>query len=247
MFSDAPPTIISAKSEVPVFVFCDHATNHIPYEFEKLGLSDKDLNRHIAWDIGAATLTRQISNTFGAASLLAGFSRLLIDPNRDLNSPGLIPKISDALPIPGNQNLNQTQINVRIEQFYKPYHQALEIEFDKLTARFFDPLIVSVHSFTPQMASGEKRDLDIGLLWKVDKEKALRIKAEIESIYPYQVGLNKPYSALKLNHTIDKHIIPRGLRHITFEVKQDLIDTKAKVKKMANHLSKVLAHFIRSH
>ncbi len=245
MFDDAPYIVLPAKSNSPVFVFCDHATNHIPESLNNLGLNDVDLSRHIAWDIGAETLTRQFCKTYGAAGLLAGFSRLVIDPNRVVDTDGSIPEISDNTIIPGNQNLNANQKNKRIEQFYKPYHNALEAQLDAAQARFIDPLIISIHSFTPEMASGQKRELDIGLLWKADPDKAHRLKAEIERIHPYHIELNEPYSALHLNHTIDHHVIARGLRHTTLEIRQDLIDTEAKALAMAEHLTKALNHFIR--
>lgn len=245
MFDDAPYIILPAKSHSPVFVFCDHATNHIPNELDRLGLSDVDLNRHIAWDIGAEALTRQFCKTFGAAGLLAGFSRLVIDPNRALGTAGSIPSISDNTPIPGNQNLSKDAIKYRQDQFYNPYHAALEAQLDAAQDRFIDPLIVSLHSFTPQMSGGKKRELDIGLLWKADPDKARRLKEEIKRIYAYKVELNEPYSALHLNHTIDHHVIPRGLRHTTIEVRQDLIDTEAKALKVAKQLTAALNHFIR--
>ncbi|PHR92942.1 MAG: N-formylglutamate amidohydrolase [Robiginitomaculum sp.] len=245
MFNEAPYSIVPEKSGSPVFCFCDHATNHVPSVYENLGLIDADLNRHIGWDIGAEALTRQFCATFGSAGLLAGFSRLLIDPNRDLDSEMLISETSDGTPIPGNLNLSPEDRQIRIDHFYAPYHQALETQLDRAQERYVDPLIISIHSFTPKPDQGVQRELDIGLLWKVDAEKAVRLKAEIERIHPYVIGLNKPYSALKLNHTMDRHVIPRGLRHITLEIRQDLIDTAAKSQIMAQHLSQALDHFIR--
>ncbi len=203
------------------------------------------MQRHIAWDIGAEILTREFCKTYGAAGLLAGFSRLLIDPNRPENHETAIPEISDGTIIPGNQNLSKSEINKRINRFYKPYHNALEMCLDEAEARTTDPLIISIHSFTPEMNNGDKRNLDIGLLWKADEDKAIRIKHEIEKIHPYKIKLNQPYSALHLNHSIDKHIIPRGLRHTTLEVRQDLIDNKQKALKMAEHLTDALNHFIK--
>lgn len=244
MFRDAPYIKIPANGPSALFVFCDHATNHVPESLHKLGLSDKDLNRHIAWDIGAETLTRMFCKTFGAAGVLAGFSRLVIDPNRALSSPDLIPEFSDGTIIPGNQNLSDSERKDRVEKYYEPYHQALEAGLDAAEARALDPLILSIHSFTRRMTTGGQRELDIGLLWKVDQEKALRVKGEIEAVYPYKVELNQPYSALHLNHTMDRHVIPRGLRHITFEVCQDLIDTEEKAQRVANHLTLAMKHFI---
>ncbi len=245
MSSDSPFIVLPAKSCSPVFVFCDHATNHIPAKYNNLGLGEKDLQRHIAWDIGAENLTRQFCHTYGAAGLLAGFSRLLIDPNRPTNSKTSIPEISDGLAVPGNQNIADTDRVQRIKHFYTPYHAALEAQLDAVEARALDPFIISIHSFTPEMANGDKRDMEIGLLWKVDEDKARRVKHEIERVHPYKVALNEPYSALHLNYTMDRHIIPRGLRHTTLEVRQDLIDTEAGALRVARHLTKALNHFIK--
>lgn len=245
--SEHPPyVILPATTDCPVFCFCDHATNHIPEQYDQLGLSELDLSRHIAWDIGAETLTRQFSKTYGSAGLLARFSRLLIDANRDVDSEGLIPAISDGTPVPGNQKLSESQRQVRIDHYYEPYHQALEEQLDILERNSIDPLIISIHSFTPTPNVGDDRQLDMGLLWKVDEGKAIRVKAEIERVYPYNIGLNEPYSALKLNHTMDRHVIPRGFRHTTLEIRQDLIDTEAKALKVAEHLSTALRHFINT-
>jgi len=246
MSNPKPYVILPAKSASPVFCFCDHATNYIPARFNNLGLSEADLARHISWDIGAETLTRQFCKTFGAAGLLARFSRLLIDPNRAKNSNSLIPKTSDSTAIPGNQNLSQAERTTRIDQYYEPYHQALEAQLDQAVKRFADPLVISIHSFTAKPNTGKARALDIGLLWKVDEAKALALKVEIETVHPYIIDMNVPYSALKLNHSMDRHVIPRGLRHITLEIRQDLIDNKTKADKVAKHLTKALTRFIRA-
>ncbi len=246
MDTDIYMIIPPKKSGSPVFCFCDHATHAMPQEYDDLGLNAGDLRRHIGWDIGAAALTRQLCKTFGSAGLLAGFSRLLIDPNRDLDNSGLIPEISDGTAILGNQNLNATERSFRINTYYEPYHQILDQQIAAVMSRFHDPLIISIHSFTPKPAHGKRRDVDIGLLWKVDEGKAQSVKAQIERVHPYNVALNEPYSALKLNHTMDRHVIPRGLRHITLEIRQDLIDTDTGVAKMADHLSAALTHFMHA-
>lgn len=246
MSKTLPYTTIAAKSSAPVFCFCDHASHYVPASYNNLGLKPADLQRHIGWDIGAQTLTQLLCQSFGAAGLLAGFSRLLIDPNRHSTSSGLIPTASDGTPIPANQNLSAGERQQRMDHYYTPYHRALGRALDETQTRHVDPLIISIHSFTPEPARGEKRKLDIGILWKVDEEGAQKTKQVIESVHPYRVGLNVPYSALKLNHTMDEHVIGRGLRHITLEVRQDLIDTQAGAQKLALHLSKALRNFIGS-
>lgn len=246
MSDHLPFVVLPAQSHSPVFCFCDHATNHIPSGLDCLGLSESDLNRHIAWDIGAETLTRQFCHVYGAAGLLARFSRLVIDANRGIDDDGLIPEVSDGTLIPGNQQLTEQQRQYRVDTYYEPYHQALEAQLDEAVSRSKDPLIISVHSFTPKPNNGAQRHLDIGLLWKADEAIAKKLKAEIEQVYPYHIGLNEPYSALELNHSMDRHVIPRDLRHVTFEVRQDLIDTEAKALQVAERLTQALHHFIET-
>jgi len=50
---------------------CDHASNAVPAELNLLGLSEADFARHIAYDIGAAELTRRLADLWDAPALLA--------------------------------------------------------------------------------------------------------------------------------------------------------------------------------
>ena len=72
-----------------VLVVCDHAANAIPPGYGTLGLPRKALERHIAYDIGAADVTRALAAELGAPAVLSTFSRLIIDPNRGLDDPTL--------------------------------------------------------------------------------------------------------------------------------------------------------------
>ena len=73
--SEAFHTIPAAKKS-PVFIFGDHASKHIPDEYDNLGLSGTDLTRHIAWDIGTETIVRELCAYFGCGGQLAAVSRL---------------------------------------------------------------------------------------------------------------------------------------------------------------------------
>ena len=50
---------LNAQGGSDIVLLCEHASNHIPAEYERLGLAPHHLDRHIAWDIGAAELTRR--------------------------------------------------------------------------------------------------------------------------------------------------------------------------------------------
>ena len=208
------------------FVFCDHASNAMPYELEGLGLPKAELERHIAHDIGAAGVARELCGRLGCAGLLAGVSRLVIDLNRDPDHPGLVPVESDGTAIPGNAGLGAGDVAGRRRLFYDPYHAKLAEMLDARPGAF----AISVHSFTPHPRTGSRRALDLGLLAKEDADGGDMESAQafLAALNPDLVtAVNAPYSAYDLNHTVDAHVIPRGLRHLGIEVRQDHIGTEA--------------------
>ena len=233
--------IIKAARDTPVFIFGDHASKHIPDEFDNLGLNGDDLTRHIAWDIGSQTVIEHLCEHFGCAAQLAGVSRLVIDINRDPSAKGLIPEESDGTIIPGNANLSKAERQYRMDRFYTPYHDALGQTLDTLS----NPFVLSIHSFTPKPDLGEQRPTDIGLLVKHDEESAKRF-GEIcqQQNCHFTLGMNKPYSAYDLNYTVDEHVGPRGLRHLAIEIRQDHINTDNKARTMAGLLADRLDPFI---
>jgi len=225
---------IPATKNVPLFVFGDHASKHIPNEYNNLGLSGDDLTRHIAWDIGTETIVRYLCEHFGCGGQLAGVSRLVIDLNRSLDMKGLIPAESDGTEIIANKDLSSAECEDRIARFYKPYHEAIGTELDKLD----DPLVISVHSFTPKPDLGDVRLLDIGLLVKHDEESAEQLCEMFMRLgRHFTLGINEPYSAYDLNHTIDANVAPRSLRHLAIEIRQDHINTDEKARDIARVLA----------
>ena len=238
--SDAFESIPAVKN-TPLFIFGDHASKHIPAEYDNLGLSGDDLTRHIAWDIGTETIVRELCAHFGCAGQVAGVSRLVIDLNRDPEAAGLIPVTSDGTDIDANKNLSGAARQDRIDKFYGPYHAAVGTALDRLE----DPLVLSVHSFTPQPKTGGFRPTDIGLLVKDDVKSAEQFRDGLINTMPhFTIGMNKPYSAYDLNHTIDANVAPRGLRHLAIELRQDHIETDKKARDMARDLAVLLQPLI---
>lgn len=234
------------NSRVPLFIFGDHASSEIPPRFKNLGLTGDDLTRHIAVDIGTRDLISGLCARFGCAGHLAATSRLVIDCHRDPDAPGLIPAISDGTPVPGNTGISNAERSRRIREIHTPYHAGLKAALDNVSARTFDPLIVSVHSFTPKLKSGgPRRALDIGLLCKADLETSETMLRILQAQNPdLTVALNEPYSAFEYFYTVDVQVMPRGLRHIVLEIRQDLIDTPDKVSVMAGRLENALRALI---
>lgn len=225
---------IAAKKDIALFVFGDHASKHIPEELNNLGLSGNDLTRHIAWDIGTDVIVRYLCEHFGCAGQLAGVSRLVIDYNRDTEMNSSIPVESDGTIIPGNIGIKESERQRRIDSYHAPYHTALNASL----MSYDDPLVISVHSFTPKPDLGDVRLVDIGLLVKHDEESADALKGMFMLLgQNFVVSVNEPYSAHVLNYTIDTLVASRGLRHLAIEVNQRHIDTDDK----ALYMAKILA------
>ena len=128
-------------------VTCDHASNRVPPEVAggTLGLPQADMERHIAYDVGAAGVTRRLAELLDGPAILSRFSRLVIDANRGEDDPTLVMRLYDGSVIPANRHADETVIAHRLAAFYRPYHDA----YARLAARRADTVICAVHSFHP--------------------------------------------------------------------------------------------------
>lgn len=237
--NDPPPyTVLNPEGKASIMLICDHASRVFPQDMDRLGLEESALERHIAWDIGAAEVTRRLSQKLDAAAVLAGYSRLLIDLNRQPGDPGSIPEISDATPIPGNASLSESAQLERVESFFWPYHHALSNTLAHLWRRGPAPALFSIHSFTPSLG-GEDRFWDIGVLWNRDPRLAVPLLEKLKAADGgrYHVGDNQPYSGRDIAYTMDLHAGAAGLANCAVEIRQDLIETAAG----AGHWADVMA------
>ncbi len=226
---------IEANGRSDVLLICDHASNWIPDDLEGLGLPRDQLSRHIAYDIGAAEVTRRLADRLGAQAILNGVSRLVIDLNRGLDDPTLIMKLSDGAIIPGNRHLTDTDAQARIDRFYKPYDGAVSQALDRIEAAGHAPKILSIHSFTPQWR-GQERPWKIGLLWDRDDRIFKRLKNALETQAPLLVGDNEPYTGRLHGDCLYRHGTSRGIAHVLIEIRQDLISDTEGVAKWSNIL-----------
>ncbi|MBV9523238.1 MAG: N-formylglutamate amidohydrolase [Alphaproteobacteria bacterium] len=241
---DDPPVfeILGGERGAPLLLVCDHASRAVPRRLAKLGLQDAVLMRHIGWDIGAAEVTRGLAQRLDAPAVLAGYSRLVVDCNRDLDDPTAMPEVSDGVVIPGNRSLSPAARAARVAACFDPYHAAIADRLAAFAARGAVPVILSIHSFTPVM-NGIARPWHIGVLWNRDPRVAVPLIAELAAADPRRiVGDNEPYSAREpAGYTIRAHAEPAGLPHAAVEIRQDLIDTPAGAAQWADNLAAALA------
>ncbi len=213
---------------------CDHASNRLPDGYGALGLDPKLFDTHIAYDIGAADVTRALAAAYGAPAVLGGFSRLLIDLNRGPDDPTLVMQLSDGSIIPGNRGIGAQDVAQRTAQFFTPYHQAIAEE----AARMEKPVLISLHSFTPAW-KGVQRKWELGVLWDKDGRLALPLMARMRQA-GFEVGDNEPYSGALEGDTLNRHGTAKGRPHVLIEMRQDLVDNKDKAKAMAARLKPIL-------
>ena len=241
---DKPYRSIEGDLRTGILILCDHAENTIPEPFANLGLRSEDLNRHIAYDLGAAPVAERLAKLLSAPALISCFSRLLIDPNRGLDDPTLIMQISDGLVVPGNAALDEAAIAARVARYYTPYHQAIERAIDAGIAAGKPPVVVSVHSFT-QAWKGVPRPWSVGVLWDKDPRLALPLLEGLRTIPGILVGDNAPYTGQLKGDTLYRHGTRRGLAHALIEVRQDLILGPEGQAEWARRLAEVLRKVVR--
>jgi predicted N-formylglutamate amidohydrolase len=221
-----------------LILLCDHASNAVPPEYQSLGIPAAQLERHIAYDIGARSLTLGLAERLGASAVLSRYSRLLIDLNRGLDDPTLIMQISDGAVVPGNRGLTETERAHRIGRFHRPYHQAIAMAMRAVQARGHVPFLVSIHSFTP-VWRGWPRPWQVGILWDRDGRSA---HAMIDGFRAQGlvVGDNEPYHGALEGDTLHTHGTVTGLPHALIEVRQDLIADKTGVDEWVERVARVV-------
>jgi predicted N-formylglutamate amidohydrolase len=210
-------------------LLCDHASNALPPVYGTLGLRYGQLGRHIAYDIGAAGVTRMLAQILGVPAILTRNSRLLIDPNRGLYDPTLIMRVADGAVIPGNRQLDGAERERRIVQYYQPYHGMIGQVVDQALAAGVAPVLLAIHSFTP-IWKGIARPWHAAVLWDKDPRLAHVLLAGLRASAGLVVGDtclvvgdNEPYDGALKGDTLWQHGTARGLAHALLEVRQDLI------------------------
>jgi predicted N-formylglutamate amidohydrolase len=231
--------LFRGEGRAPCLIVCDHAGRQIPRRLDRLGLLEHELARHIGWDIGAADVTRRLAALLDAPAVLCHLSRLVIDPNRKPGDPSSIPEVSDETPVPGNQGLDAAEARRRLAYFLA-YHRAVARQIARLRRRAGVPAIVSMHSFTPIIQRGP-RPWQVAVLWDEDDRLAAPALDGLRRDGSLEVGDNQPYSGrYPVGYTIPFHARRPGLPHVTFELRQDLIDTPPRAEQWAERLAEVL-------
>jgi predicted N-formylglutamate amidohydrolase len=235
-----PFDLVDGDRRKGLLLLADHAGRTLPDEYGRLGLPEREFDRHIAYDIGVEPLTRKLAELTGAPAVMANFSRLLIDPNRGEDDPTLIRQLYDGTVISGNYPMSPAELERRLDDFYRPYHDAVgslmaSVAHESGSA----PLIVSLHSFTPVM-QGRPRPWHVGILWDLDDRAPAQLIDKLGRDPSLVVGDNEPYDGALRGDTMYRHAIVNGFAHALIELRQDLIADDAGVDQWARRLAPII-------
>ena len=239
---DDPPVFLIARDQgSSAFVLtCDHAGREIPHKLARLGLSERELSTHVAWDLGVAELGRRLSARLDAFLIMHNYSRLVIDANRPPDAPDSIPTLCEHTRIAANEGLSRGDARQRCEEVFQPYHQRLRTELDVRSARARPSVLVALHSFTP-VYMGEARRWHVGVLYGRDPRLGRLVREKLESEGTLIVGDNQPYAVSDASdYTIIVHGEQRGIPHVELEIRQDQLASASEVQRWAERLGDVL-------
>ncbi|MBN9019854.1 MAG: N-formylglutamate amidohydrolase [Rhizobiales bacterium] len=240
--ADEPPAAESTDGAADPFVFvCEHASNRVPVALGDLGLEADQFERHIAWDPGAAPVTRGLAARFGAATVLQRYSRLVIDCNREPHLPDAITPRSEDTAIPGNTGLTEDDRRSRIAAVWAPFHAAVDKLLNRRLAEGRPTILVTLHSFTP-VYRGVARPWHVGLISTDDRRLVEPMLASLGKGGDLVVGDNQPYSPKdNVDYTIRRHGRERGLPHVMIEIRNDLLASPRDVGAWVEGLGNTLA------
>ena len=238
-----PCEILPGDPACGLIIACDHASNFVPSDIE-LGVPEPEFARHIAYDIGAAAVTRGLAARLNVPAVLTNFSRLIIDPNRGRADPTLVMRLSDGAVVPGNARIDEAGKRARIARFYAPFDAAIDAAIAAAQAAGRPPAILTMHSFTPYWR-GIARPWQVGILYDRD-ERLARPLIEALAADPagLTVGDNQPYGGGLPGDTIDRHATARGLANALVEIRQDLIAGEAGQEEWAERFARILRPLI---
>lgn len=218
-----------------ILLIADHASALVPDDID-LGIDPALLANHIAIDIGVAEVAALLVESGAVdAAILGGVSRLVADCNRDEHAPGAVPIASDGHAIPGNA-IDHEAREARLARFFHPYHGHIATTI----AAHRPAMILSLHSFTPELASDpdQKRPWEVGVLYNQDERLAPGSIAALEA-EGLIVGDQQPYSGKLLNATMNRHAEGNDIPYVGIEMRQDMVGDAAGQHLFAERLARM--------
>lgn len=227
--ADEPPAALARRREGKsgYVIAVDHASRRVPRRLGNLGLTEAELARHIAWDIGALAVAEGVSAALDAPLVAQNYSRLVIDCNRRPGDPSSIPLMSESTAITGNIDVSEEHVDARQREIFDPYHQHLHGLLDERARAGQRTILIVQHSMT-DVFMGVRREMHAAVLYDRDAFFARCLLNALRTQPGLIVGDNQPYSGKeRVGFTIPHHGESRGIPAVEVEVRQDLIASSA--------------------
>jgi predicted N-formylglutamate amidohydrolase len=245
---DEPAPVLEARrgGTAPFVIVVDHASARIPKRLGSLGLEPRDLERHIAWDIGALAVARGVAAALDATLVAQNYSRLVIDCNRDPGVTTSIPVLSESTGIAGNVELSAEEVMARRREIFEPYHDHLRALLDERERRGKQTVLVAQHSMT-DVFKGARREMHAAILFNRERRFARHVLEALRQERGLVVAENRPYALSDAtDYTVPQHAEARALPCVEIEIRQDLIRTEAGQAEWSERIGKALEEAWRS-
>jgi predicted N-formylglutamate amidohydrolase len=240
--ADEPPAFTEARryGRSNFVIVVDHASARIPRSLSDLGVPQSELQRHIAWDIGALAVALYVSEALDAPMVAQNYSRLVIDCNRDPRVATSIPTVSESTGIPGNIGLSEEQRLARRAAIFDPYHERIAALLDERKVAGRPTILVSQHSMT-DMYNGVRRDMHAAVLYNRDRRFAGLLLDMLRREDHLHVADNQPYFVSDAtDFSIPNHGEARQLPHVEIEIRQDLLLEEAGQREWGTRIATAL-------
>jgi len=239
---DEPPPVLEIGRErsSAFLIAVDHASARIPRRLGRLGLPPAELERHIAWDIGALAVAERVAAEIDAPLVASNYSRLVIDCNRDPGVAASIATVGELVEIPGNIGLSAEEVAARRREIFQPYHDRLREWLDARQASGRPTILVTQHSMT-DVFKGVPRAMHAAVLYNRDRRFAGLVLEVLRAEGGLTVGDNEPYFVSdETDYTVPRHAEARGLPYVEIEIRQDLIGQAAGQAEWAARIARAL-------
>jgi predicted N-formylglutamate amidohydrolase len=260
------PLYTTHEGHSPLVLISVHEGRHIPPQLHDahgrpLGLGPADLARHIAVDLGVGDVTTLIADACKAHVFRVTHSRLVADLNRFADELECIAPRADGTDVLVNKEMTTAERNARLAEFYFPVLDGMK-KFVADVARKLgaEPFLISMHSYARTMKenSTPKRE-DVCVFGYPEFGPSPKLEKFIQQLSvdnpDLVVGNNRPFSAKTpaLQTSENDHrlacpvtfynVVERDnvFNHFTVEICQDLLETEAARRRMAERLLKALA------
>lgn len=160
------------KGESPILISIPHNGFEIPHDIQETMTDAGKSSRDTDWFLDRLY---QVPSAAPANLMIAEVSRYVIDLNRPANNEslypgqtttGLVPETCfDGASIYRSQAPSEEEVERRIEVFWRPYHDKLREEMNRLVSEYGVAVLVEAHSIAsrvPRLFPGQLPDFNIG-------------------------------------------------------------------------------------